>query len=306
MKRAADAETWRQFLVAKGASNDLAAVWSRHARPNIRLVSEELCDPDSTEIGASKLGGLPDLAAGTEWPTRAAYSYPVDDYLPDSAWTSAPLQFLAQINLADVASVGCDLRLPDKGILQFFYDVEVQPWGFDPLDGIATRVLYADPGERLARTQGPLAAAPASPLKFVPSEGLPGWEWIQQRVREEPGYIHDEFHRGLERFTEDDYEKMSFGGHSFGGWPRLIQAPMERECQLAANGINTSESEDEEDPRVAELEKGAGDWRLLLQLDSDESQRWMWGDLGRIYFWCREGDIAARRFDRVWTVLQCY
>jgi len=31
----------------------------------------------------------------------------------------------------------------------------------------------------------------------------------------------------------------------------------------------------------------------------------MWGDLGRIYYWIRDDDLAARRFDRSWLVLQC-
>jgi uncharacterized protein YwqG len=32
----------------------------------------------------------------------------------------------------------------------------------------------------------------------------------------------------------------------------------------------------------------------------------MWGDLGMLYYWIREEDLAARRFDRVWGISQCY
>lgn len=303
MRRTADVETWRQVLVAKGVNATLATTWSRHARPNIHLLPQLACEPDSMEIGASKLGGLPDLSAGTIWPTRAAYPDGAHD--GNSACAPAPLQFLAQINLADVASVGCDLPLPDKGVLQFFYDADVQPWGFDPNDGVGTRVLFAEGRERLERTHSPIASAPARPLEFVPSDGLPGWEWIQQKIRDQPGYSHEQFFRELERLPSEDREKLPFGGHRFGGWPSLIQAPMELECQLASNGISAGGPSGYAQARVSELEKGADDWRLLLQLDSDESQGWMWGDVGMIYFWCRQTDIAARRFDRVWTVLQC-
>ena len=31
----------------------------------------------------------------------------------------------------------------------------------------------------------------------------------------------------------------------------------------------------------------------------------MFGDCGRVYFCIRKEDLAARRFDRVWLILQC-
>jgi uncharacterized protein YwqG len=44
---------------------------------------------------------------------------------------------------------------------------------------------------------------------------------------------------------------------------------------------------------------------LLLQIDSDDALGSVWGDLGRVYFWIRDQDLAARRFDRIWHVMQC-
>lgn len=45
---------------------------------------------------------------------------------------------------------------------------------------------------------------------------------------------------------------------------------------------------------------------MLLQLDSDEENaELMWGDSGCVYFWIRKQDLAARRFDRCWAILQC-
>ena len=29
------------------------------------------------------------------------------------------------------------------------------------------------------------------------------------------------------------------------------------------------------------------------------------GDVGRIYYWMPSEDLAARRFDRAWLILQC-
>ena len=31
----------------------------------------------------------------------------------------------------------------------------------------------------------------------------------------------------------------------------------------------------------------------------------MWGDVGRLYFWIRDADLRARRFDATWLILQC-
>jgi uncharacterized protein YwqG len=32
----------------------------------------------------------------------------------------------------------------------------------------------------------------------------------------------------------------------------------------------------------------------------------MWGDAGILYFWIREEDARAGRFDQAWAVLQCH
>lgn len=51
---------------------------------------------------------------------------------------------------------------------------------------------------------------------------------------------------------------------------------------------------------------GAGDWHLLLQIDSDDDTGMMWGHAGRIYYWIREQDLMVRVFDEAWLILQCY
>ena len=49
-------------------------------------------------------------------------------------------------------------------------------------------------------------------------------------------------------------------------------------------------------------------WMLLFQLDTVEQGDFelMFGDCGHIYFYITKEDLAARRFDRIWLVLQCY
>jgi len=93
--------------------------------------------------------------------------------------------------------------------------------------------------------------------------------------------------------------------HRLLGHPDPVQGDMQLECQLASNGIYCGNASGYGDPRVPTLRPGAADWRLLLQIDSDDAAGMMWGDVGRIYYWMHTEDLAAHRFDRAWLILQC-
>jgi uncharacterized protein YwqG len=94
--------------------------------------------------------------------------------------------------------------------------------------------------------------------------------------------------------------------HKILGHPNQVQGDMQLECQLVSNGLYCGDSAGYQDPKRKVLEKTAGEWRLLLQIDSDEDTGMMWGDSGRIYYWIRDEDLRSKRFDKVWMVLQCY
>lgn len=309
MKRLADTDKWRRLLLSRGVKPDLADVWAALARPAIRLLPQNQSVTDSTEIGTSKIGGMADLPDGMDWPLRPAYGYAreIREWRDKAVWAPAPLHFIAQINLADVAAAGSDLPLPEQGLLLFFYDVATQPWGFDPLDRAGWRVVYVEAGQRLARTQDPNGSIAVSSLAFEPREGLPDWDHTQYILCEKFGYPIELVRPELDRLSDDDNDAFCTPeGHSFGGWPKLIQRPMEVECQLASHGLYVGSAEGFADPRAPELRTDAHAWRLLLQIESDDSQGRMWGDSGRLYCWCRDEDIAARRFYRTWLVQQCY
>jgi len=93
--------------------------------------------------------------------------------------------------------------------------------------------------------------------------------------------------------------------HRLGGHADCVQGPMELDCQLVTNGHYLGNSTCFEDPRSKILAAGALDWRLSLQIDSDDNAGTMWGDYGRIYYWIREGDLRAHEFDKCWLILQC-
>ena len=85
-----------------------------------------------------------------------------------------------------------------------------------------------------------------------------------------------------------------------------IQSEMELECQLVSNGLYCGDPSGYNDPKAKELEKGAKDWILLLQIDSeDEKTGMMWGDVGRLYFWIKREDLKNKNFNKSWMILQC-
>ena len=253
------------------------------ARPSIAL------EPRRTRarlpLGASRLGGTPDLAAGFVWPR----------------WGDRALSFLAQIDLADVPE---NDRLPREGRLAFFYEAEEQPWGFDPGDRGAAHVEYIDAAAGLAPVAAPRGATVFAPcsLSFSATVDLPAYEDL----------VADDIWRDMTEEELDGYGEVTAAMrgddtyHHLLGHSQNVQGDMRVECQLVSNGFSAGT------PAAyaagAHLAPGGLDWELLLQLDSHEQDGpgWMWGDAGRLYFWLRRQDLAARQFDRGWVVLQCH
>jgi uncharacterized protein YwqG len=263
-------------------------------------------DLDALKLGASRFGGCPDVPVPFEWPQWDGF-VAEDLVLPSGVRYSqgdapATLSFLAQLNLAEIPEpTGL---LPDTGWLVFFYDERQQPWGFDPRHRGSSRVMYFDGDAASLSRHGTPEAAKEYELHC--SEVTP------ELVATLP-HFPDQLGLELDPPARDAYWKLSdelIAGpephHRLFGWPKLIQGDMELECQLASNGISCGSSAGHETEQARRLRPGAADWILLLQLDTDDCPGCMWGDSGCLYFWIRKQDLAERRFDRVWTILQCY
>ena len=220
------------------------------------------------------------------------------------SWKGKPQLFLAQLDLA-ATHRAMPSFLPESGQLFVFYDQEQSVWGFDPEDAGAWKVVF-------------IPAEPASLKERPAPEGLPPdlvfrTKFISpQRIETLPDsqMLPD---RDFDwKRDGDGYQELvdeAYGGqtkHQMFGYARPIQnADMEMECQLVSNGINLGRGNGSDDPRYEKLKDGAGEWRLLLQLDTDDDTGWMWGDVGTIYFWIRESDARRGDFSKVWLVFQC-
>jgi len=251
-------------------------------------------DDAAAAVGASRIGGGPDVPSGFEWPTH----------------NGRVLDFMLQVNLADLQGLVSDLELPGQGVMAFFYDVQGQPWGFDPAHVGGHRV-YLFENQDLHRLPVPDAAMelPPSSLAFHQAWSLPQPYSMESEallgvLAASGSEVDEDSYEGLVDAVSDHGAPIAGQRHVLGGYPSSIQGDMKLEAQLVSHGICCGHPEGYEDRRRAELEEGAHDWRLLLQMDSDDDA--MWGDSGILYWWIRRQDLAARDVSRTWLGLQCY
>jgi uncharacterized protein (TIGR02996 family) len=142
------------------------------ARPALRMVEASAPDAD-IPVGASKVGGLPDLPPGYSWPTgnecRAIYN-------DDTAGVEELARFVAQVNFAEVAQSQATRTLPRVGLLSFFAFQDIENDNPDVV-GVGA-VFFRDP-TGLVRTDPPAALTegntvmPAARLTFEETLDLP-------------------------------------------------------------------------------------------------------------------------------------
>ncbi|MFZ1042369.1 MAG: YwqG family protein [Anaerolineales bacterium] len=253
-----------------------------------RQVSEE-----QLPLGRTKIGGRPDLPNHIHWPT----------------WQDKPLSFIAQINLADLPKYEFLNTLPSEGILSFFYSAEQETWGYNPKDKGSWRVIYLE-DKGLQRQNCPSnfpneGKYENCTVEFHHSVTIPNLEspyidleYGKSKREEIDQYINLKDH--LQEFLGEGNRINRFLGH-----PEQQQNDMQIECQLVSHGLYLGDGSGHDDPKAKELSAGAKDWELLLQIDSDDNAKMMWGDVGCIYYWIQREDLQLRNFDSAWMVLQC-
>ena len=253
--------------------------------------------PDNNiPLGQSKFGGTPDLPSGAEWPT--------------SGKSQTPLEFIAQINCADLAEFHVRFPLPTEGILYFFYHFEADSLG---------AVIHAANSADLIRS--------APPEFGKLNENPPFWKKIFARKKmrlyqpcklnfsldytfpesssiylERAGFAD----QTRDAFCDDYIDRMleRKGQSEDGALNRLFGHPDTVQGQWLEHAV-MDEPYPIKTPTEADLDR-ALEWKLLLQIDSDSAAEMMWGDLGRIYFYIHQDDLAAQRYDNARVAMDCY
>jgi uncharacterized protein YwqG len=258
----------------------------RLARHSVRLTT------GGTE-GRSRLGGSPDVPLDFEWPT----------------WQERDLSFLGQIDLAEVAATGCASSLPSAGLLLAFYDLGTLPTGLDPSHRGSCRVVVVDGSAPLEPAEPRVPALreqrlalscevtlpgawsfPVEPLELEPDEAT-AWDELRTRVAAEQGVELEE--------SIDEW----FALHRLLGHHEELGREVELDCEFAASGLDADDYEVYFERRE-QHEPAAREWRMLLQLSSDEELATPWDSFGRLYLCIRDEDLQAGLLKGVWAQLR--
>ncbi|MBH5333956.1 DUF1963 domain-containing protein [Streptomyces pactum] len=261
----------------------IAARWLGLLRPSLRL--ERATDAD-TPVG--RLGGLPELPEGVEWPVWEGHG---------------PLSLVASVDCAALPAAGLDIPLPTDGTLAFFHfdgrldDGAAVVASDDPDSWSGARVVYVPAGTPVTRAAAPegLPPYPEVPLAARLETTAP-YPWHPVVYREFAPMPDDHPVWG-EEFREAVDELTAGTEHRLGGHATPVQDEVEAAVARHALGCPPWN-----DPRIGQE---ALRWVLLAQFDSDDDAGMMWGDAGALYWLMRPEDLALRRFDRARFTWQC-
>jgi uncharacterized protein YwqG len=255
-----------------------------------------LSPADRDESARTRFGGAPLLAPGVEWPRS----------------DRGPLSFLGQLDFRELRGFGGDgLVLPSDGVLTFFYDVEEQPWGYEPSHASGWALRYAPDSASAIDVENPGGAIPFDEEPLVPS-AAPSLPWPGDlALRSFGGGEHPEqaswaraYRELVETFAAANAPPLAIGPsrQQVCGHAQWLDGDGRLTAELASSGV----SADRGRYRPSDLrraENGASEWQLLWQLEPHDD-RFTWVDLGTLYVLIRRADLAARRFDRAWVVFQ--
>lgn len=215
-------------------------------------------------IGASKMGGIPDVSAAFEYPT----------------YKGQPLSFIAQLNLAELQKTGIQNDLPTSGMLYFFYFDNERYEGFhevygNPYEKEGWCVRYDDAKvEQLHRIDGIDEKYPQCRLTFHVTEKLP-----ELFIEDEDD--SDRFLQLLEELMPDQYDN-----HQIFGEPFSVQNEVFEEVQEHVEAHHSDIT------------------LLFQIDSDEVNCHMAWGDMGMLYFCMANEDIKSRRFEKACCILQ--
>jgi hypothetical protein len=234
-------------------------------------------------VGASRIGGLPDMPKSLAWPM----------------WREVPHTFIAQINLAELSDIAERRHLPPAGHLFFFYEAESGFYQEVPDCLGSWSVLYsveppismpedeAGDAEWISQPRSACLRLTFSELWTVPQGDsiwcqLPMDDWS-----------------AVESFMEDFYRRhnvpMWFKHQMFGFADWMGHGEDEVQCELIRRGLPRYETPPES--LETEIREAAKDWLLLFQVNDEGLRRSVaFGDVGAMFYWIRRSDLERRDF----------
>jgi hypothetical protein len=295
------------------------------ARPSLVLATSRKSS-SSIPVGATKIGGFPDVPESFEWPY----------------WNRVPLTFVAQVNLSEIAPF--QLGLPNEGLLSFFFCFEAGMEATREQSNGAGLVLLL-PNDSLSRCKPPKRAAEpfdSCAVRFISYPSLP--PAYADRVDElwgldslagaDLGDAQAEVIRHIDEALGIDKLSTSEGSnyHQLFGYPDPVQStPIEIDMERARirppgpalatelrhalwEGFKNFIFSRKPDPYSTaaspppppvDLER-CRQWQLLMMFREDEYAGIRLIDSGCLYFMYPDGGFREGQFDDVWTAVDYY
>jgi uncharacterized protein YwqG len=258
-----------ESLIHAEFSGSFAATIVRSTRPAIAVWPRRpAADLPHTR---SRLGELPSVPAGWEWPTYQA----------------EPLLFIGQINCVQLRKFANAASLPRDGVISFFADYDA----VHGCGGNEAAVFYWPADRPLNLAPEPIEdfhQLPGCDLAFHETFAIPDQvsdQILAPKLDRAPRESYSDLKDSIRRYDVAHPRFDSFHTSKLFGWPDLVQSDLE--CLWSLDGESRSQ--------------------LLLQVGWYENGREMetWGPGGILYYMIADRDLAERRFDRAWFEMQC-
>lgn len=267
---------------------------------------------DRIESTASKAIRLSHAAPSTSGGKRSFLGGPA--VAPRSmsvpAGRDGPLSLLATIYLSEVPKTDASHPLPTTGILQVWLDVARE--AHEPSFGnsheyLSVRYHKREATSLIERRGRQSAVVPGAlpegmrhfrhcPLRLTACRSLPVPSTLP---------LDDDTEQRYEVLLQDIQPRVN---HQMLGYSTPLQSThVQRQemCETYSRGISpTSRSKREAEARE-QARLNAGNWVLLLQLDSDKKAGWMWGDAGMLYLFIERSALRSQDFSNVKHIIEC-
>lgn len=191
-------------------------------------------------VGDSKIGGLPDLPKNQEWFNNR----------------EKPLSFLAQINFSEVKKFDTENKLPDNGIIYFFYDAEEEPSGYSLDDKNSFKVFYFEGNLDILERKNPPNnlneefVFPEVKLTFKSELDLPNYE-----SKELSNILNSDKERDTYIEIQEELSSEYYALHKILGHSDNIQGQMETVCEIISNNKSISDLENYINPDLIKQSK---------------------------------------------------
>jgi uncharacterized protein YwqG len=248
--------------------------------PAIRLVPQAA---DDLPLGASRIGGCPDLPARMIWPRLSeAAGEDASAWEPD---INSRLQFVLQVNLAETAPFDVADVLPKTGLLSFFFYWDRGEW-----DSEEAFIVHTKNVDRLTRKKWPRDLPEGQ--RYRPLRLVPQLEWTMPSIADAG--------LGPDIFNPD--RPLSFAHYDF--WEAAEEWVAQVQGLQPANSGDGVAHRLLGHPKLIQTPGLADGTRLLLQADSDPPRHrcpdfprtgMMWGDCGRLYYLVSDEELQDRR-----------